>query len=537
MSVASMESTKSGNLTAIKWLTYMMFMMFAMTTDSVGKIIPKVIEEFKLSNTEAGAFHYVNMAAIALAGIFLGFLADRLGRKRTIVLGLVLFALFAYLFAVGNSFAVFVGLLVISGAAIGIFKTGALALVGDMSLSTSEHTSTMNTVEAFFAVGAIVGPLIVGVLLGAQMRWQWLYVIVGTMCVLLIITALLVKYPKTGKTADEPINLGRTMRMMKNPYALGFSLAIFFYVAAECAVYVWMPTYLGSTTMAAEELKDIAKLGGQLKQPGRPFDSWLAGALSAPTQEKLKAWKDGTAENEALKDALLGDINKKIIPGDSIYEPKRFAGIALRDETKALVEEKPKRGNLERLNRLLLEDAYPAYVAKNPLLTTHFGLLAILYSLTAFFVLRAAGRFMGAWLLKHVKWTTVMLVFSLAILACFGGAVAGGLWAAVCLLPLSGLFMSMVYPTLNSKGISCFHKSEHGAVSGVILFFTCASAALGPLAMGVMSDFFRHPRYGFVLATIFAGLLFVTMLINWIYDPAKRRLATLDSSEYQVKGP
>jgi fucose permease len=94
--------------------------------------------------------------------------------------------------------------------------------------------------------------------------------------------------------------------------------------------------------------------------------------------------------------------------------------------------------------------------------------------------------------------------------------------------------MSMIYPTLNSKGISCFHKTEHGAVSGVILFFTCASAALGPLAMGAVSDVFKHARYGFVLATVFAGLLFVGMLINWMYDPAKARLAALDSSEYQT---
>ena len=34
-------------------------------------------------------------------------------------------------------------LLVISGVAIGIFKTGALALIGDISQSTVEHTATM----------------------------------------------------------------------------------------------------------------------------------------------------------------------------------------------------------------------------------------------------------------------------------------------------------------------------------------------------------------------------------------------------------
>ncbi len=126
------QSSQKHNLAAIKWLTFLMFMMFAMTTDSVGVIIPKVIEEFKLSNVKGGAFHYANMIAIALSGIFLGYLADKLGRKKTIVLGLILFALNSYLFAAGNSFPYFLMLLVISGASIGIFKTGALALIGDI---------------------------------------------------------------------------------------------------------------------------------------------------------------------------------------------------------------------------------------------------------------------------------------------------------------------------------------------------------------------------------------------------------------------
>src|SRR6266508_656711 len=238
------DANLHGNLSVIKWLTFLMFMMFAMTTDSVGVIIPEIIKEFHLSMTVGGAFHYASMSGIAFAGFLLGYLADKLGRKRTIVLGLVLFALNSYLFAAARSFAFFVILLVISGAAIGIFKTGALALIGDISRSTVEHTATMNTVEGFFAVGAIIGPAIVARLLAAGTSWKWLYVIAGTICVVLIVVASLVRYPHTGATT-ESVALKRTLRMMTNPYALGFSGAIFLYVAVESAVYVWMPTLLG----------------------------------------------------------------------------------------------------------------------------------------------------------------------------------------------------------------------------------------------------------------------------------------------------
>ena len=121
MTVLDYKATQTRNLTAIKLLTFLMFTMFAMTTDSVGAIIGEVMKQYKLSNVAAGTLHYGPMTAIALSGIFLGFLADKLGRKKTIILGLVLFALNSYLFVVGDNFWYFVTLLIISGAAIGMF--------------------------------------------------------------------------------------------------------------------------------------------------------------------------------------------------------------------------------------------------------------------------------------------------------------------------------------------------------------------------------------------------------------------------------
>lgn len=403
-------SAPTTNHLVIRSLTYIMFMMFAMTTDSVGVIIPEVIRTFHLSMTAGGAFHYANMSAIAGAAICLGFLADRLGRKKTIILGLILFALNSFLFAVANSYVFFVLLLIVSGAAIGIFKTGALALIGDISSSTQEHTATMNTVEGFFGVGAIIGPLIVARLLLGGVSWKWLYVIAGSICTILILIASRVRYPLTMKTSTEPVDLKRTMHMLKNPYVLGFSLACFLYVAVECAIYVWLPTYLKNN---------------------RPSSAFMA-----------------------------------------------------------------------------------AYVV------------------SIFFVLRAGGRFLGAWVTARWNWTTILALFSGAILVCFLGSMFGGANVTVYLLALSGLFMSVIYPTLNSKGISCFPKSEHGAVAGVILFFTCAGAALGPLAMGVASDLFGGLRAGFVLATIFASLLFLGLLYNWIANPTREMLLRSDRNDY-----
>ena len=270
------KSENQQNLTILKWLTFLMFMMFAMTTDAVGVIIPEVMKQFELSMTAAGLMHYMPMIAIALAGVFLGFLADKLGRKVTVIIGLAIFAVNSYLYITANTFGFIITLMAIGGLSIGVFKTGALALIGDISNSTKQHTSTMNAVEGFFAVGAIIGPSVVSYFLTKGVDWKWLYVVAGTMCVILIVMALLVEYPKTKKTTEDPINLSGTISMLKDPFALGFSIGAFLYVAVECAVYVWMPTliakYEGNLLLVATYSLTIFFV---LRAGGRFLGVWL----------------------------------------------------------------------------------------------------------------------------------------------------------------------------------------------------------------------------------------------------------------------
>ena len=60
--------------TLLRALLGAMFFVFAMTTDAVGSIIPTLIDEFKLSLSQASAFHYATMAAIAGGALAFGLL-------------------------------------------------------------------------------------------------------------------------------------------------------------------------------------------------------------------------------------------------------------------------------------------------------------------------------------------------------------------------------------------------------------------------------------------------------------------------------
>jgi hypothetical protein len=61
---------------------------------------------------------------------------------------------------------------------------------------------------------------------------------------------------------------------------------------------------------------------------------------------------------------LVKDINQ-VINGPSIYEQARFSQVVLRPETGELLKQNLHGMQLARLNKLLLEDAYPAELAKS----------------------------------------------------------------------------------------------------------------------------------------------------------------------------
>ena len=201
----------------IRALVCLMFFTFAMTTDAVGSVIPAVIAEFSLSMTAASAFQYATMAGIAAGALLLGFLADRLGRKPTVIVGLALYGAASLVFAVSDRFGAFVMLLALSGLGISVFKIGALALVGDVSESTTSHTRFMNTIEGFFAVGAIVGPAVVATLIARGLSWKWLYVVAAAICVLLVAIAGRVRYPDTTKRAAERATLREMVSVVRDP--------------------------------------------------------------------------------------------------------------------------------------------------------------------------------------------------------------------------------------------------------------------------------------------------------------------------------
>jgi len=108
-----------------------------------------------------------------------------------------------------------------------------------------------------------------------------------------------------------------------------------------------------------------------------PLSQWLFTQLSPETQAKYDAYNAAPTNNDdaikkkndmlkSLLSQLATDLNKVINSGQSIYDPARFSKVNLSDFTKQYMASQPTGEKLTRLNRLLLEDAYPNDIVKKP---------------------------------------------------------------------------------------------------------------------------------------------------------------------------
>jgi molecular chaperone DnaK (HSP70) len=116
--------------------------------------------------------------------------------------------------------------------------------------------------------------------------------------------------------------------------------------------------YFGPSTFAADDVRDLPGFAKKLKDGNRHIDIWLSAELSPKTKEGLNCHSPQPEQFDDFHTTFVQDLNR-IIKVAPIFEEQRFTGIFLRPQTKSLLSKTLQEGELEQLNRLLLEDAYP----------------------------------------------------------------------------------------------------------------------------------------------------------------------------------
>jgi hypothetical protein len=124
----------------------------------------------------------------------------------------------------------------------------------------------------------------------------------------------------------------------------------------------WTQDPTNATTISGGDITDPAALAQKLSGNSDPVSSFISGKMDADAKAAISATN---MTPKSLRSALSKALNAVITNG-LIYDESRFSGIQLRPETSDLLKQQPQGAGLLRLNRVLLEDAYPSILSPSP---------------------------------------------------------------------------------------------------------------------------------------------------------------------------
>ena len=191
-------------------------------------VLPVYLKDLGLNGSDLG----VLVAAFALAQMvispFGGTLADKLGKKLIICIGLALFAISEFLFAVSHSFSLLIISRILGGFSAGMVMPGVTGMIADISPG-KDKAKNFGYMSAIINSGYILGPGLGGFLAEFSHRLPF-FVAGGSGCLALVLSVILIKNPKNetqdGFTKYQPELLSKiNWKVFITPIVLTLVLA------------------------------------------------------------------------------------------------------------------------------------------------------------------------------------------------------------------------------------------------------------------------------------------------------------------------
>ena len=173
-----------------------------------------------------------------------GMASDRYGRKRIIVLGLLLFALGSFVAAVTDNIYIIIAGRALQGA--GAISAPVMAFLSD--LTREEHRT-----KAMAMVGSSIGLMFALSLVGSPLLYRYIgmggiFALTGLLALAAIWVVLSVVPPESAvkSETEEPVAPGRLADVLKNTQLLRLNFGIFSLHVVQMAIFVVVPLALVS---------------------------------------------------------------------------------------------------------------------------------------------------------------------------------------------------------------------------------------------------------------------------------------------------
>ena len=142
-----------------------------------GTALPLIMDEWGLDSVVAGTMGSYGLFGMMFGAFIFGVLADKIGRKKVIIINVLIFSLFTFLCGFAETATVFSIFRFIAGLGLGGIMPNVAALVMDYAPNSMKIRLVSLTLVSF-AVGGALAPT-VGVLLIESFGWASVFIVAG----------------------------------------------------------------------------------------------------------------------------------------------------------------------------------------------------------------------------------------------------------------------------------------------------------------------------------------------------------------------
>ena len=192
-------------------------------------VLMTVCGQFGLGVLGMGTLVAVLHVASTLAPAVLGAVADRIGKKKVLVIFAIVFGIGCLIGALSGFLAMFVIALLMIGAGYSVCESLASAVC--VEVDAQNGARYINLTQCLLSVGAILGPIVLSNLPALPFAsWRMLYLLCGIPLIVIGIWLSQLPFPAAERAAAEKTSAGR---LWLSPVFIAMIVCMFLYIGLE----------------------------------------------------------------------------------------------------------------------------------------------------------------------------------------------------------------------------------------------------------------------------------------------------------------
>lgn len=241
--------------------------------DAAGQLVSVVEKAFKVTPFTASLVSLSGMIMFGVLSVPTGVWQSKIGKKKMLTIGLILFLAGAILPILAFNFPIILLAVLLMGAGATILQVSGNPLIRDVS-DEGKYSSMLSFAQSLKAIGTLSTSLILVLIGTSLMKYGWfsftpeggetidmgfriLFPIFAVVLLVTLVMVIMFVPDNISKSDEKPTTLGNCIRALGNPFILMMFLAIFFYCGAEASMFNRIPSILSENTNVTPAMGNI----------------------------------------------------------------------------------------------------------------------------------------------------------------------------------------------------------------------------------------------------------------------------------------